>query len=205
MNRWVKVFGIAVLVLCIGVHIGASQGYILAPWNAGQGWLGTLDRPWSYAVVKDGVYLDGATLDDYEMLIAPDDPAADVTVTIPALTMHLGPAIHIFETQDTTVGKTVALADEFETQSNDGLAGPETYTLPEVSTVGVGTPFRFIVADAHTVNIDPAAADLITPTCNAAGDKLQNTGAVGSYVEIIAIDDTNWAITSSSGTWSDDN
>lgn len=85
------------------------------------------------------------------------------------------------------------------------------YTLPEISTVGIGASACFYDNGGGTggIILDPDDADVIVldGTPMAAGEQLESPGvngdgSNGDYICILAIDaDTTWITLGRSGTW----
>lgn len=85
------------------------------------------------------------------------------------------------------------------TYSNEGAAAIVPFTLPSAR---VGYKFAFIVQDADGIRVTAASGDTIriNGSVSAAAGKIEST-TVGSVVELLAINATEWVATRSSGTW----
>ena len=62
----------------------------------------------------------------------------------------------------------------------------------------------FYVVAAQTFYVDPASGDQIHVLTNATGDRV-SSATPGDSICLVAIDYTNWAAYSKSGTWADAN
>ena len=153
---------------------------------------------------NSGFIFEGSTADGYELTLSSADPAADVSVTIPAktgtialLTQTITAKVHT----DSPV--TVSSGDAGQIYDNTGAGGAVVFNLPEASTV-IGKSFTFCVTAAQNLDVNPADGDQILGLTNAAGDAIRNATAGGS-VTLTVLDATNIVATAYQGTWSDVN
>lgn len=86
--------------------------------------------------------------------------------------------------------------------TNEGATAQNYHTLP---TAVAGLVFEFIVQDADGMRIVAAAGDTIrdVATVSAAAGYIQST-TVGSALRLVAINATEWIVTSKQGTWTVD-
>lgn len=108
--------------------------------------------------------------------------------------------VGFLQNQVTATATTITAAQCGSTFINAGAIEIE---LPEASTV-VGCRLTFVTANAANFDIDPDAADQILVQTNAAGDMIRNA-TLGNSITIQAINATQWAPISVSGTWADAN
>jgi hypothetical protein len=87
--------------------------------------------------------------------------------------------------------------------TNAGASGPITWNLPDPHATG-GDNFCIVVSAAQNVVIEPNGNDRILIATNGNGDSL-TSNTVGSVIELVAIDASNWVVKASSGTWTDTN
>jgi hypothetical protein len=91
----------------------------------------------------------------------------------------------------------------WHTASNTAIV---TYTLPEISTIGVGASACFYDLDATailTIDVDAADVIVLNGVDLDAGDTIDSPGARGDFICLLAIDTTNWLALGSSGVWVD--
>jgi len=74
-----------------------------------------------------------------------------------------------------------------------------TFTLL-AAAAGEG-PFRFIVGSANVLSVVPDAGDTIYIGTTASATGWQSSLDIGSALELIAIDATNWIAISNTGSW----
>ena len=166
---------------------------------------GAVDVATAFWGAANSIIFEGATADAYELTLAATDPAADVTVTIPAKTGTL--LINVknvtAKTQADTPVTVTAATYNGQILTNSGASGGVVFNLPEASTV-IGQSFTFVVVAAQNLDVNPDNGDTILRATNANGDAIRNATAGGS-VTLTAIDATNWVITAYYGSWSDVN
>jgi len=85
--------------------------------------------------------------------------------------------------------------------TNQGATGSVTRSLPGATP---GLTECFYVVAAQTFYVDPASGDQIHVLTNATGDRV-SSATPGDSICLVAIDYTNWAAYSRSGTWADAN
>lgn len=172
--------------------------------------------------------LEGATADDYETTVAPTDPTADRTITLPdatgtvALTAGLGSRPTVSAGSGTTTLTTADCGKVLTAAADaDGV-----FNLPIISSAGTGCKFTFINAGANGNNlltINPDNADQIFGTiysggtgtftntlviAGSAGDAVSNTKSTairGDSMTLIVGDVDAWYIVDSRGVWADIN
>lgn len=179
---------------------------VTLPDASGTAMLSTLatnapDAANSVTGASNGLLFEGATADEFETTIAPTDPTADRTWTIPNKSGTFESTIKVVTTDNN--GKTIAAAELGDVQV---CSGAGVTNLPEASTV-IGGVIPFVVAAAANCDINPDAADVILGLADAAGDAIR-CAAVGGTVTLIAIDATNWAAFGAycpGGAWADVN
>lgn len=86
--------------------------------------------------------------------------------------------------------------------TNAGSSGATTITLPDAYA---GLSYTIALAAAQDVNIDVQTGDKILVLTDSTGDQISSDATLGSYIELVAIDSTNWLPLDRSGTWSDAN
>lgn len=86
--------------------------------------------------------------------------------------------------------------------TNEGASAQNYHTLP---TAVAGLVFEFIVQDADGIRVVAAAGDTIQDvgTVSAAAGYIQST-TIGSAIRMVAINATQWVVTSKQGTWTID-
>jgi hypothetical protein len=85
---------------------------------------------------------------------------------------------------------------------NTGAGGPQTHILPPVVA---GMHVTFAIATGQTVTVNPYQNNRILALTNAPGDAIASDTTIGTSVELVGIDTTNWLPISRVGTWSDAN
>ncbi|MDA8137920.1 MAG: hypothetical protein M0036_04630 [Desulfobacteraceae bacterium] len=148
------------------------------------------------------IILEGATADDYETTIAPTDPTADRTLSLPDRSGRFALDTAAV-TASTTSPVTVTTTSLGQTLTNTGAGGAVLFNLPEAST-WIGGTLDFAVGAAQNLDINPDNADQILGLTNAVGDAIRNA-TVGGTIRLKAVDATNIVVVSSYGTWSDAN
>ncbi len=126
------------------------------------------------------IILEGATADAYETTIAPTDPTADRTITLPDRT-----GIAALETVTVTTdnnGSTLTAANIGQIQV---CTGAGVTNLPEAST-WIGGTIPFVVNASANCDVNPDDADTILGLTNAAGDAVR-CAAIGSTIIFKAI------------------
>lgn len=101
-----------------------------------------------------------------------------------------------------TGSDTLTAAESGKMCTNVGAGGAIELTLPTAAT---GLTFSFTVGAAQYLRINFAAGDngrYLTTTSATAGYFRNN--AIGSFIQVQAIDATTWQVTSLDGTWSVD-
>lgn len=158
---------------------------------------------------SNGLVFEGATANDYETTIAPTDPTADRTITLPDATGTVALRTGEVTTATDTLtagecGKVIFLnsGTEFAT------------TLPAVSTVAIGCQFEFIVKAAasganYTIVTGNSLENKIYGSMEVAGAvvacadedtiTLVDGNAIGDWVKVIS-DGANWYISGSTVT-----
>jgi len=98
-----------------------------------------------------------------------------------------------------TAGSTLTNKENAAIYSNEGATAIVAFILP---TAVAGYKFRFIVSDADGIRVTAAAGDTIRDgaTVSAVAGKIEST-AIGSAIELISINATEWFVTSKVGTW----
>lgn len=100
--------------------------------------------------------------------------------------------------------RTITTAEAQTVIVNTGQAGAGVKALPEASTAH-GVQITFVVTTGgQNFDINPDDADQILGLTDAAGDAIRCSTA-GSTVTLLCVDDTNWVVVSSYGTWADAN
>jgi hypothetical protein len=106
-------------------------------------------------------------------------------------------------TATTDTPTTDEMRGSFHTASNVGVV---TYTLPEISTIGIGASACFYDLDATailTIDVDAADVIVLNGVDLDAGDTIDSPGARGDFICLLAIDNTNWLVLGRSGVWVD--
>lgn len=98
---------------------------------------------------------------------------------------------------------TLTIAESGIAETNTGAVGAGIKDLPEASTAH-GMQITFAVTVAQNFDINPDDADQILGLTNGAGDAIRSATA-GDTVTLLCVDDTNWVVVGSYGTWSDVN
>lgn len=104
-------------------------------------------------------------------------------------------------TADTDGGSYTAEMVADQVYCNTGDADGQTINLPAAAA---GMRVTFYCTVAQNIVINPDNADQILGLTNAVGDSITGN-TVGASVRLVAIDATNWAATSTVGTWTDTN
>ena len=88
--------------------------------------------------------------------------------------------------------------------TNSGATGTRAFNLPHAAT---GLHFLFALSAAQKISVNPQDNDIFIGTglSPAAGDALESDQAIGTLIEIVAIDSTNWLQIRKVGTWTDVN
>ena len=95
----------------------------------------------------------------------------------------------------------VLAAESGTVLTNAGAAGPFAHTLPAAAP---GLNYCFVVMAAQELRVTPAAGDKIihgSTVMDAA--EYYYADAIGESLCIVAVDATNWIMTSSTGTWAE--
>jgi hypothetical protein len=103
-----------------------------------------------------------------------------------------------------TTGDTFSYAHSGRLVTNPAATGSLTFNLPPAAP---GLHFIFALSAAQRIVVNPEDGDLfigtgITPV-PGAGDAIQSDQIVGTLIEIVAIDSTNWLQIRKVGTWAD--
>ena len=104
-----------------------------------------------------------------------------------------------------TASRSIATTEVNRTFTNTGAAGTVLLTLP-AAAVADGTPplrFRFVKLADQTFGVVPAAGDQIDNGTAATSLRNNTGGELAAYLEIEAVDATNWIITGIRGTWTE--
>ena len=102
---------------------------------------------------------------------------------------------------DDTDGKVLTVAESGTVQTNAGSGGAAAWTLPSAA---VGITYTFVVMAAQELRVTPAAGDKIvydSTVMDAA--EYYYADAIGESLTIVAVDGTNWIVTSKTGTWAE--
>jgi hypothetical protein len=106
------------------------------------------------------------------------------------------------------IGKGSLVSQQNAFANLDGLVYTNELATSAVTfTLGSAAPNRavcFYVFAAQMIYVDPATGDQIHVLTNAAGDRI-SSATPGDSICLVAIDYTNWAAYSKSGTWVDAN
>lgn len=86
--------------------------------------------------------------------------------------------------------------------TNEGATAQNYHTLP---TAAAGLDFEFVVQDSDGIRVVASSGDTIrdVATVSAAAGFIQST-TVGSTLRLLAINSTEWIVTSKQGTWTID-
>lgn len=98
-----------------------------------------------------------------------------------------------------TSNHTVLLSEHGTTFTNNGAAGTVIFTLPAISTVPLGTEYRFIATFGQIVTVDPDAVDDIN--FGGAGVAISSSGAQSEIIKVVAASGDTWIITEREGIW----
>lgn len=102
---------------------------------------------------------------------------------------------------DDTDGKTLNVNESGTVQTNAGASGAQAWALPAAAA---GLNYCFVVMAAQELRVTPAAGDKIvhgSTVMDAA--EYYFADAIGETLCIVAVDGTNWVMTSSTGTWAE--
>jgi hypothetical protein len=88
--------------------------------------------------------------------------------------------------------------------TNPAATGGQTFDLPAAAA---GIHFIFALSAAEYIEINPQNDDKILGLglSTAVGDAIRSDTTVGTTVELVAIDSTNWLPIRTTGTWTDVN
>ena len=88
--------------------------------------------------------------------------------------------------------------------TNTGATGGQTFNLPPAVK---GLHFIFSLSAAQNIDVNPQNDDKILGLglSTSPGDAIRSNTTVGTTVELVAIDSTNWLPISVVGTWTDVN
>lgn len=100
-----------------------------------------------------------------------------------------------------TSDDTLTEAESGSVHSNRGATGIVTITLPAAASAG--TVFTFCVQEAQQFRVDPGTAT-IRDTSGQTADKYKWADAVGECITLIADSNSDWAVTSKGGFWSEE-
>ncbi|YBV97524.1 hypothetical protein M1D80_11785 [Phyllobacteriaceae bacterium JZ32] len=97
-------------------------------------------------------------------------------------------------------GATLGAGDTGKIYSNGGATALTVFNLPGAE---IGLKFGFMCLDADGIRVVAASGDVIrvNGAASSAAGHVDNTGAVGTYIELMAHDTTNWVATRVVGTW----
>ena len=99
-------------------------------------------------------------------------------------------------------GRTLSGVDSDTCQTNLNGSAPGAWVLP---TAAAGLEYTFLLLAAQELRVTPAAGDNINYGGTAmAAQEYYYADAVGETLHIIAADDTQWFVISSTGTWSEE-
>lgn len=103
-----------------------------------------------------------------------------------------------------TNGETFAGYQSGVTVTNLGATGNQIFNLPPAVA---GMRFTFVLAAAQTIDINPQNDDKILGLglTTSAGDAIRSNSTVGTAVDLVALDATNWLPVSFVGAWTDVN
>ena len=163
-----KIFVVFMVLLFVSVSFAGTANH---PNKEFGNDLGKDGRSYGDLYLKNKIIFEGATSNGYELTLSSADPAADVSVTIPAktgtialLTQTITAKVHT----DSPV--TVSAGDAGQIYTNTGAGGEVVFNLPEASTV-IGKSFTFCVTAAQNLDVNPADGDKILGLTNAAGNE----------------------------------
>lgn len=101
-----------------------------------------------------------------------------------------------------TDGKVLTIAESGTIQTNAGASGAAAWTLPGAVA---GLEYGFVVMAAFELRVTPAGGDKIYYDGTAmAAAEYRYADAVGEYMHIVAVDATNWVVTTETGTWAEE-
>jgi hypothetical protein len=148
----------------------------------------------------NGILLECATADGYEITLSPADATADRTFTIPdAATGYL--SIQSV-TAHTATGNITAAESFGGTVTNTGAGGAIVLTLP---VAVVGMEVTVYLTAAQDVNVNPQDGASILALTDAAGDAISSDATIGSGLTLRALSTTTWGALYRQGTWTDAN
>lgn len=114
----------------------------------------------------------------------------------------VGPAgelLHIVDVVADADGRTISAAESGTTFTNEGATGRDDFTLPDAVA---GLTYRFVVQDSDGIRVIAATGDTIRvgALVSGAAGRIDNA-TIGSVVELVAINATEWYATATVGTW----
>lgn len=111
-------------------------------------------------------------------------------------------AVRPIETHfNSSVDRTLTVADSGKIFTNRSATGPVTFVLPPAN-LSHSIEFEFHLATAgYPIRIVPAAGDLIRPGQTSSGKYFQSGTSWGQSLKIRNIDATTWSIISQQGQW----
>jgi hypothetical protein len=101
-----------------------------------------------------------------------------------------------------TTSDTFSYAHSGRLVTNPAATGTLTFDLPPAAP---GMHFIFAVATTQKIAVNPDDNDVfigLLPTLDV-GDAIESDTVVGTLIEIVAIDSTNWLQIRKAGTWAD--
>jgi hypothetical protein len=122
-----------------------------------------------------------------------------VVVLVTRLFAH--PIANVLVFSDTN-GETLTNAHSSQVITNTLATGSQTFNLPAASA---GLHFLFALSAAQKIAVNPQNDDVFIGTgisrAPAAGDALESDQVVGTLIEIVAVDSTQWLVIRKVGTW----
>jgi hypothetical protein len=120
-----------------------------------------------------------------------------VVILVSKLFAHPTSNVLVYSPPDTT---TLTDAHSGQIITNVGATGTRTFNLPHAAA---GLHFLFALSAAQTIKVNPQDFDLFIGTglTISAGQSLLSDSNVGTLVEIVAIDSTNWLQIRKAGAW----
>jgi len=100
-----------------------------------------------------------------------------------------------------TSNDTLTEAESGSVHSNLGATAAVALALP--ASVSAGTEFTFAVQAAQELRVDPGAATIRDNSGQTAG-KYKSADAIGECMTVVADSNGDWAVTSKSGTWTEE-
>jgi len=85
--------------------------------------------------------------------------------------------------------------------TNTGDTGSQVLNLPAAIS---GMHLEVFLSATEDVDINPDNSDRLS-MADTPGDALSSDATIGSYIRIVAISDSVWAVTDTTGTWTDVN